>query len=76
MDWLKKETCIICSRGGRVLACTETGCPFVFHENCTHGKPEFDALGRFYCPAVVETLKLREKTKLAKKACKQLAIKT
>ncbi|GLT32323.1 hypothetical protein SLA2020_069970 [Shorea laevis] len=50
IDWLKKETCIRCNRGGRALVCTETGCPIALHENCMHGKPEFDSFGPFYCP--------------------------
>ncbi|KAJ7964644.1 Homeodomain-like protein with RING/FYVE/PHD-type zinc finger domain [Quillaja saponaria] len=74
IDLLDKEICIGCNEGGKVLVCSENGCPVTFHERCLCCEPKFDTMGNFYCPycwykrAVAETQKLREKAMIAKKS--------
>ncbi|KAJ7980555.1 putative RING/FYVE/PHD zinc finger superfamily protein [Quillaja saponaria] len=71
---LDKEICIGCNEGGKVLVCSENGCPVIFHEKCMCCEPKFDTRGNYYCPycwykqAVMETQKLRKKAMMAKKS--------
>ncbi|XP_015889182.2 uncharacterized protein LOC107424012 [Ziziphus jujuba] len=76
LDSLDREECRRCKgkHDGRVLICSEIGCPIAIHEKCMCCKPMFDDFGRFYCPycsykrALRWTLAFGRNAKAAKKA--------
>uniref|UniRef100_A0A2P2IWG5 Uncharacterized protein MANES_18G010900 n=1 Tax=Rhizophora mucronata TaxID=61149 RepID=A0A2P2IWG5_RHIMU len=74
VDWLRNDACLRCNRDGKLIFCSEQGCPLAFHRECMEFEPKFDEKGMFYCPycwfklQVSRTLFLREKAMLAKKA--------
>uniref|UniRef100_A0A5B7B543 Uncharacterized protein n=1 Tax=Davidia involucrata TaxID=16924 RepID=A0A5B7B543_DAVIN len=74
MDWTEKQTCIKCNEGGKVLVCSDNGCPLAVHEKCMRYSARFDDMGNFYCSycsykrAIMESCKARKKAMLAKKA--------
>lgn len=74
MDLIEQELCIKCDKGGKLLVCSESGCPIAVHENCMGCLPRFDDVGNFCCPyclyrqATAETRAARERALLAEKA--------
>lgn len=74
MSGSEKDFCIKCDRGGKVLSCSDSGCPIAVHEKCLGFTAKFDNAGNFYCPycsyrrATEECRRAREKALLRKKA--------
>lgn len=71
---MDKNACIKCNRSGKLLVCSEKGCPIAVHEKCMGCWARFDGMGNFYCPycsykrALAESSRARQKAMLAKKA--------
>ncbi|KAL2483459.1 DNA helicase [Forsythia ovata] len=74
MGWSERESCIKCDKGGKLLVCSENGCPISVHEICMGCPARFDERGLFYCPyclyrkAVAESCQARENAMSKKKA--------
>ncbi|PSR96455.1 Autoimmune regulator like [Actinidia chinensis var. chinensis] len=74
INWIEKEVCIKCDKGGKLLVCSDTNCPLAVHEECMSCSAQFDSKGNYHCPycsykqAMLGTRKARKKALLAKKA--------
>ncbi|XP_010556238.1 PREDICTED: uncharacterized protein LOC104825577 [Tarenaya hassleriana] len=45
-----RYTCKQCNEGGKLLFCSNEGCPVMIHEKCLASLPAHDDDGNFYCP--------------------------
>ncbi|CAI9754937.1 unnamed protein product [Fraxinus pennsylvanica] len=68
MDWSERELCINCDEGGKLLVCSENGCPIAVHENCMGSSATFDERGLFYCPYCLYRKAVAEKSQAWKNA--------
>lgn len=72
LNRLEKHRCIKCDKVGKMLVCTEIGCPIAIHEDCLIPRANFDDVGNFYCPycsykkAVAKVQRLRKRAISAK----------
>ncbi|CAA3012712.1 telomeric repeat-binding factor 1-like [Olea europaea subsp. europaea] len=62
MDWSERELCINCDEGGKLLICSENGCPIAVHEKCMGSPAGFDERGLFYCPYCLYRKAVAEKS--------------